>query len=105
MKWQGVKAIWAVLLLYLMFYGIILSWSVMLSEAPSTMYPHYRASKGIQSKVDIGNLPEKLSWCLQGSVPGNNATIEDFVACLKKTGMKKYPGDTTWERPWLSGPS
>lgn len=87
-----------------MFYGIILAWSVMLSEAPSSMYPHYRASKSLQSKVDIDNVTQKLAWCLQGTVSGQNATVEDFVGCLKKMGMKKFPGDTTWVRPWLAEP-
>jgi len=96
--------IWGILLLYLIFYLIILAWSVMLSEAPSMMYAHYYASKGIQSKVSIDNVTEKLAWCLQGSVEGKNATVQDFVSCLKNMGMKKFPGDTNWVRPWMDQP-
>jgi hypothetical protein len=74
--------------LFIMFYGIIWVWAVMVDE-PRGVWPTYMVSRDLQAKIDAQHALSRLAACLQEAIPERNATIADISTCLKAMGMKE----------------
>jgi hypothetical protein len=70
------------------FYGVAWAWALMrfLGQRQSVM-EIARVWTGFQAKMDVQDSLTKLTACLQDGLPNRNATIADFVPCLKGMGV------------------
>jgi hypothetical protein len=74
--------------LFIMFYGIIWGWAVLVDETRG-VWPTYKIFMDVQAKIDARNALSRLAACLQEAIPERNATIADISTCLKAMGVKE----------------
>jgi hypothetical protein len=81
--------------IYVLFYGVVWGWAVVIHEGsrtPSVWYI-YSVYHYLQGKIDASHALGGLASCLQEAIPERNATIVDVVMCLKAMGMdESYVG-------------
>jgi hypothetical protein len=49
----------------------------------------YEVSRDLQAKISASNAMGRLGSCLQDTIPGRIATIEDVAVCLRAMGMNE----------------
>lgn len=74
------------LVIYLIFCGTTWLWAS--SRPIADLTDKHGVLHDFEAKVDLPDALALLTRCLQDSVPGRYATIQDFSYCLKDIGVK-----------------
>jgi hypothetical protein len=76
----------------MIFYGIIWGWAILGKDdtkGPPALWHIYEVSRDLQATISASNAMGRLGSCLQDTIPGRIATIEDVAVCLRAMGMNE----------------
>jgi hypothetical protein len=73
--------------MWIMFYGIIWGWAVIVTESPPGVW--HKVFRDIQAKIDASHSLSSFAACLQQATPERNATIADISTLSEGDGLER----------------